>query len=99
MDAIWILFEVNRHREPPGDSSKPGRLQLVQRFLETVGVGAFGFTQGLKPVGDLVETLVSSGLSHARIHVGYSWVSPAMAALRLSDVPPMGSPVAGSPTS
>src|SRR3984893_6169995 len=28
----------------------------------------------------------------------YSWVSPAMAALRLSRVSPMGSPVAGSPT-
>src|SRR5690606_25416404 len=28
----------------------------------------------------------------------YSWVSPAMAALRLSAVPPIGRPVAGSPT-
>jgi hypothetical protein len=28
----------------------------------------------------------------------YSWVSPAMAALRLSAVSPMGRPVAGSPT-
>src|SRR5690606_38182577 len=28
----------------------------------------------------------------------YSWVSPAMAALRLLAVPPMGRPVAGSPT-
>ena len=28
----------------------------------------------------------------------YSWVSPAMAAFRLSEVPPMGRPVAGSPT-
>ena len=28
----------------------------------------------------------------------YSWVSPAMAALRFAPVVPMGSPVAGSPT-
>ena len=44
------------------------------------------------------RNLLARGLRHARIHVGVSWVSPAMAAFRLSRDLPIGSPVAGSPT-
>ena len=31
---------------------------------------ALGLGQGLKPIGNLVEAFVASGLGHARVHVG-----------------------------
>jgi len=58
-----------------------------------------GFGERLEPVGDLIEAFLAGGAGHARIRAVYSWVSLAIAALRLSPVGPIGFPVAGSPTS
>ena len=45
-------------------------VEIIQGFLETVGVGTLRFGQSLEPVGDFIEAFIASGFCHAWIHVG-----------------------------
>ena len=72
--------------------------QRVEGFLKAVGVRALGLRQRLEPVGDLVEAFFAGDFAMPGYMSVYSWVSPAIAAFRLSRDLPIGRPVAGSPT-
>src|SRR5215475_7010353 len=41
----------------------------VEALLEPAGMRAFGASQGLEPLGDLLEALLARGLGKARIHL------------------------------
>lgn len=78
-DAGGRLIEVTQRPErvSPHASRRSGIRNLpvslakfIQRFLEAVGVRAFGFGQRFEPVGDLVEAFFARGLGHVQIHVG-----------------------------
>ena len=45
-------------------------IQVVESLLETVRVRTLGLAQSFEPVGNLIETLVTGGLGHTRVHVG-----------------------------
>jgi hypothetical protein len=73
-------------------------LEVVERLLEAIGVRALGLGQRLEPVGDLAEAFFAALFAMPGYMSVYSCVSPAIAALRFSEVAPIGNPVAGSPT-
>src|SRR5882762_5689859 len=71
---------------------------FFERLLEAAGMRLPGLGERLEPVGDLVEAWRATRAMPGYTSV-YSWVSLAIAALRLSRVGPIGLPVAGASTS
>src|SRR5215470_6289782 len=45
------------------------RDQTIEALLEPAGVRALGASQGLEPLGDLLEALVARSLGEARVHL------------------------------
>ena len=45
-------------------------IERIERFLEASAVHLQRLRQGLEPIGDLVEPLVTRGARHAGVHVG-----------------------------
>src|ERR1700688_2524268 len=59
-------------RTEPACSAPRGvyaELQVVQRFLEAIRVGSFGFGESLEPIGNFTEALVARALRHPRVHI------------------------------
>ena len=72
--------------------------QRVERLLEAAGMALLRLGQRLEPVGDLRSKPSSRAVRAMPGYMSvYSCVSPAIAALRLEPVGPIGRPVAGSP--
>ena len=44
--------------------------QAAEGFLEAAGMALLSLRESLEPIGDLVETLVTGGPRHARVHIG-----------------------------